>query len=80
MGKCQSSSSLTDKKWVLIEPAKKKRKLVLRSGSKRQILDGVLYQLKNGCNWSDLPQDLPPYSTVFWQLHSVERIRGNGED
>ncbi|WP_353734858.1 MULTISPECIES: transposase [unclassified Okeania] len=60
--------------------AKKKRKLVLRSGSKRQILDGVLYQLKNGCNWSDLPQYLPPYSIVFWQLHSVARIRGNGED
>jgi transposase len=26
----------------------------------------VFYQLKNGCNWSDLPKDLPPYSTVFW--------------
>ncbi|WP_445243881.1 transposase [Microcoleus sp. S13_B4] len=25
-----------------------------------------MYQLKNGCNWCDLPQDLPPYSTVFW--------------
>jgi len=34
--------------------------------SKRQILDGVLYQLKNGCNWCDLPRELPPYSTVFW--------------
>ena len=21
---------------------------------------------KNGCNWCDLPKDLPPYSTVFW--------------
>ena len=34
--------------------------------SKREILDGILYQLKNGCNWVDLPHDLPPYSTVFW--------------
>jgi transposase len=34
--------------------------------SKRQILDGIFYQLKNGCNWCDLPKDLPPYSTVFW--------------
>ncbi|WP_347276482.1 transposase [Chroococcidiopsis sp [FACHB-1243]] len=33
--------------------------------TKRQILDGVFYQLKNGCNWGDLPKDLPPYSTVF---------------
>ena len=29
------------------------------------ILDGILYQLKNGCNWQDLPKDLPPYSTVY---------------
>jgi transposase len=33
---------------------------------KRQILDGIFYQLKNGCNWGDLPVSLPPYSTVFW--------------
>jgi transposase len=33
---------------------------------KRQILSGVFYQLKNGCNWCDLPKDLPPYSTVYW--------------
>jgi transposase len=34
--------------------------------SKREILNGIFYQLKNGCNWCDLPKDLPPYSTVFW--------------
>lgn len=34
--------------------------------SVREMLDGVFYQLKNGCNWEDLPQDLPPYSTVYW--------------
>ena len=33
--------------------------------SNRQILNGVLYQLKNGCNWGDLPRDLLPYSTVY---------------
>jgi transposase len=27
---------------------------------------GIFYQLKNGCNWGDLPLNLPPYSTVFW--------------
>ena len=26
----------------------------------------LLYQLKNGCNWVDLPKDYPPYSTVYW--------------
>lgn len=61
------SSSLTDTEWELIErllPEKKRTRPP--RWSKRQILDGIFYQLKNGCNWCDLPKDLPPYSTVFW--------------
>ena len=60
-------SSLTDAEWKIIEPllpSKKHTRPPL--WSKRQILDGIFYQLKNGCNWCDLPKDLPPYSTVFW--------------
>jgi transposase len=61
------SSSLTDKEWKLIESLlPKKKKTKPPTWTKRQILDGVFYQLKNGCNWGDLPNDLPPYSTVFW--------------
>lgn len=44
----------------------KKKKTHTPTWTKRQILDGVFYQLKNGCNWADLPKDLPPYSTVYW--------------
>jgi transposase len=65
------SSSLSDKEWDFIEPLlpqKKKTKPPL--WTKREILDGIFYQLKNGCNWCDLPKDLPPYSTVFW--HSLQ--------
>ncbi|WP_292864614.1 transposase [Nostoc sp. LPT] len=61
------SSDVTDKEWEIIEPllpTKKKTRPPL--WTKRQILDGVFYQLKNGCNWADLPKDFPPYSTVFW--------------
>lgn len=61
------SSSLSDKEWELIEPLlPRKKKTKPPTWSKRQILDGIFYQLKNGCNWCDLPRDLPPYSTVFW--------------
>ncbi|WP_198014945.1 transposase [Mastigocladopsis repens] len=61
------SSSLSDKEWEIIEPLlPQKKKTRPPVWTKRQILDGIFYQLKNGCNWCDLPQDLPPYSTVFW--------------
>ena len=68
------SSDLTDKECEIIEPLlPKKKRTKPPTWSKRDILDGVFYQLKNGCtdklhndNWCDLPKDLPPYSTVFW--------------
>jgi len=61
------SSSLSDKEWELIEPLlPQKKRTRPPCWTKRQILDGIFYQLKNGCNWCDLPKDLPPYSTVFW--------------
>jgi transposase len=61
------SSNLTDREWEIIEPLlPQKKKTRPPNWTKRQILDGIFYQLKNGCNWGDLPRDLPPYSTVFW--------------
>ena len=61
------SSSLTDKEWEIIKPLlPKKKRTRPPKWTNREILDGILYQLKNGCNWCDLPKDLPPYSTVFW--------------
>lgn len=65
------SSSLSDSEWEVLEPllpevlpAKKKTRPL--DWSYRAIIDGILYRLKNGCNWEDLPKDLPPYSTVYW--------------
>ena len=65
------SSSLTDLESETLEPLlveilPKKKQTRPPDWSKRDILDGIFYQLKNGCNWEDLPVDLPPYSTVYW--------------
>lgn len=65
------SSSLTDAEWEIFEPLlreiiPKKKRTRPSDWSKREIVDGILYQLKNGCNWEDLPKDFPPYSTVYW--------------
>jgi len=65
------SSSLTDEEWAILEPLlpqilPQKKRTRPSDWSKRELIDGLLYQLKNGCNWEDLPRDLPPYSTVYW--------------
>lgn len=63
------SSSLSDREWELIEPLlPTKKRTCPPKWSKRAILDGIFYRLKNGCNWVDLPKDLPLYSTVFWHF------------
>jgi len=41
--------------------------------SRHQIVNAILYQLKNGCQWRDLPSDFPNWQTVYsqfrrWQL------------
>ncbi|WP_143167681.1 transposase [Chroogloeocystis siderophila] len=40
------------------------------------MLDGILYQLKNGCNWQDLPKDFPPSqrsigTCIHWRAAGV---------
>jgi transposase len=65
------SSSLTDREWEILEPLlidilPQKRQTRPPNWTKRKLIDGIFYQLKNGCNWEDLPKDLPPYSTVYW--------------
>jgi len=40
---------------------------------RHQIVNAILYQLKNGCQWRDLPSDFPNWQTVYsqfrrWQL------------
>ena len=83
------SSSLTDKEWEIIEPLlPKKKRTKPPTWSKREILDGVFYQLKNGtaCEAGKVVRqrddmgayalywcDLPPYSTVFWHYKRTMR-------
>ena len=49
------SSSLTDKEWEIFEPLlievlPQKHQTRPPAWTKREIMDGILYQLKNGCN------------------------------
>lgn len=72
------SSDLTEREWQVIQPLLplpntrgRKRKV-----DEREILNGIFYQIRNGCVWSDLPKDLPPWQTVYkyfrrWQRKGI---------
>ncbi|NUN65250.1 transposase [Pseudanabaena biceps] len=48
------TSDLIDQEWEIIESVLPKRKKAkLPDWTKREILNGVLYQLENGCAWAD---------------------------
>jgi transposase len=64
--KLRYPSDLTDAEWGLVGPLIPPAK---PGGNKRtidvrQVVNGIMYILSTGCQWSALPKDLPPRSTV----------------
>jgi transposase len=70
-------SDLTDEEWALVEP------LLPPAGSggrpekhsRREIVDAVLYVVRTGCAWRQLPADFPPWQTVYWYFVRWEKQR-----
>jgi transposase len=60
-------TDLTDRQWRLIEPYVPQPKPGGRPAryTRREIVNAILYQARNGCVWRALPHDLPPYRIVF---------------
>jgi transposase len=62
-------SDLTDVQWELIRPlveAKTGRKAKVE---RRQVVNAVLYVARTGCQWRNLPNDFPNWSTVYTCYH-----------
>ena len=60
-------SDLTSLEWKLLEPLIPKPKSGGRpiAHTRRAILNAIFYLNRTGCQWSMLPKDFPPKSTVF---------------
>ena len=58
---------LTDEQWALIEPLFDKTDDIQTRGRPprpaREVLNGVLWILRSGARWQDLPERFPPYQT-----------------
>lgn len=55
-------TDLTDEQWETISPLFVGMRN--RKWSKRELVNAVLYIVKNGCQWRNLPHDFPPVFTV----------------
>jgi transposase len=61
-------TDLSDAEWALLEPL---APAPLPGGrpprhERREIVNGILYVLRTGCQWRAVPHDLPPWGTVWW--------------
>jgi transposase len=67
MSRTPYPTDLTDHQWRLIEPYVPKPKPGGRPAryTRRDIVNAILYQTRNGCVWRALPHDLPPYRIAF---------------
>ncbi len=58
-------TDLTDEQFALVEPFLPSAKPMGRPPADLcEVLNGVLYLLRSGCQWRMLPKDFPPWSTV----------------
>jgi transposase len=70
-------SDLTDAQWAVIEPLLPD----VRTGgrpekhSRRDIVDAILYVVRAGCSWRQLPFDFPPWQTVYWYFVRWEEAK-----
>jgi len=60
-------SDLTDTQWLLLEPLVPKAKSGGRPATyrRREIVNAILYVLRTGASWRQLPHDLPPWLLVY---------------
>jgi putative transposase len=70
-------TDLNDAEWkqleALIPPAKPGGRK--RTADMREVLNGIFYIVKTGCQWDMLPHDFPPKGTVY---HYYNTWRQNG--
>ena len=62
------STDLTDNQWSriapLIPPAKPGGRR--RSVNVRELVNAILYFVRTGCQWRNIPHDFPPWGTVHY--------------
>lgn len=64
------STNLSDVEWTALEPHLKNKSTRGRRQvyPLRDIVNGIMYCLKTGVQWRNLPSDFPPWRTVYWHF------------
>lgn len=77
-------SDLTDSQWMRLEPLLSEPVEGRHAGGRprkyslRLVTNAVLYVVKTGCQWRQMPVDFPPWQAVYQQFRTW-RLRGTWE-
>ena len=67
---------ITDEQWIRLEPLLPKPKPSPKGGRKprdnREVFDGIIWVLRSGARWNDLPDRYPSASTCWRRLQQWE--------
>jgi transposase len=69
-------SDLTDVQWSKLEPLLQPPRGERHAGGRprkyqlRRVVDAMLYVVKTGCQWRQLPTDFPPWKSVHEQFRA----------
>jgi len=68
-------SDVTDGQWRLIEPLIPPPKPGgrPREVDMREVVNGILYVVRTGCSWRQVPHDFPPWITVYYYFRRFQR-------
>lgn len=69
------STDLCDEKWALISPILPPARTGgrPRTTDLRQVVNAILYLVKTGCQWRNLPKDFPAWETVYTYFKAWRR-------
>jgi transposase len=59
---------MTDAQWAVLEPLVPANQPGGRppKHSRRELLDAIIYVVRQGCAWRAMPTEFPPWATTYW--------------
>ena len=75
MTRARYPTDLTDRQWARLAPLLPASKPGgrPRTTDPREVVDAILYVLRNGIVWRAVPHDFPPWETVYYYFNTWRR-------
>lgn len=73
------TTDVTDEEWMLWEqalgPEVRPPNFAPPKYARREVLNAILYRLRTGCQWRNLPHDFPPWKDVYYHFSRWKQRR-----